>query len=204
MYIDVDEDDVEVPGTEEEFVEEELDEEEEEVPGTEEVEDEEDDFNGTVLTVRFEDGTVGKMDEVAYEHCKRYMDMSKKSDSAEKKQSFASTLVLTQDAKEILGKKFDLKKFVVGDSINTAAIKKNIIKAVMPEVELKGLVGDSLDRICNMAIRTHRTNVKDHAKDLAELNLAPLTTACDEDVAEDMVSKARRNYQNRNAGKKGE
>ena len=123
-----------------------------------------------VYEVQFEDGTTGKMDENTYKQIQRYMDVTKKGDAAE--QTVASLAVLSSHATRILGDSFDMANYVRGNVVDSAAVKKAVIKKVMPRLITKALKGDALDRVFDSAVKTFAADAKEWGRDIANLSKA--------------------------------
>ena len=178
---------------------EETEETEEETEETEETEEEdEDEEGGEELTfeVQFEDGSIGKMDKVAYEHTQRFLDVAKKGD---KKcgDSLSTVLALTSRASKIIGPKFDIETYTKGDSVDTEAIKRDVIRKAMPGVVVSGLRGHALDSLYKSAVKTYAKKKDSYEKDLSRLcDVAP-SIVQDKAVGQDMVSVARKKFMER-------
>ena len=214
--IDIEED-VDVPGVENDEdlddLEKEEDEEEEEIKtqteSEEEVEDEEeteeeteateeevestDDGEGLTFEVQFDDGSIGKMDQIAYEHVRRFLEVSK---SGDKKvgDSLSNVLVLASKAGKILGPDFDIEKYTKADSVDTNAIKRDIIRKVMPGVVVSGLKSDALDSLYKNAIKTHSKKKDSYEKDVQALCKLENPMTKTDSKGEDMVSKAKERF----------
>lgn len=182
---EVDEDEDE--GTEE--VEEETEEEDKVEEEADEGEDE------ITFEVAFEDGSVGKMDKVAYEHVQRFLEVNKKGDKVG--DSLARVLTLTSKASKILGSKFNIETYTRGDSVDTDGIKRAIVRKMMPGVVVKGLRGSALDSLYDSAVRTHARKQDNFERDIDNLCSIEPSIAAKDSAAGDMVSNARSQFLNR-------
>jgi len=123
---EVDEDEVqleeEIPGIESEEVDAEEGE-DDEVEVDEDEESEEDKLKdkeemeadegeeGSIFEVQLDDGTIGKMDKVAYDYFTRYMKVQKKGDASEMKNDAVEMMSLSATAGRILGSQFAVDSF---------------------------------------------------------------------------------------------
>lgn len=160
-------------------------------------EDEED----LTFEVAFEDGTVGKMDKVAYEHVQRFLEVSKKGDR--RGDSLSKVLALTSRASKILGSNFDIETYTRGDSVDTEAIKRDVIRKTMPGVVVRGLRGTALDSLYRSACRTFSKKQDSFKQDLASLcSVEPSIVDKADKAPTDMVSSAKANFLKRIHNKK--
>ena len=199
-----DDNDTNVPGIKPEEKNKEPKEDDNETEGEEGKEDEPKTDDGELIEVKFEDGEVGKMDQVAYEHVQRLMEVTKRGDSAEK--SVAELAVLTADAKEILGSEFDIKNFVVDGKIMTSAIKRKVIAKVNPDIVCKTLRGDALDSVFQMSVKTAAKRKGDWKADFQKLADAAEHKPVADAAQGGLIAKARKAYEDKkqNVGKKKE
>ena len=214
--MDKDDEDEEVEEeTEEEEIEDEIcpecgkepceyDEDEEVEEETEEEEIEDEDEDGTeelTFEVQFEDGAIGKMDKIAYEHVQRFLDVTKKGDR--RGDSLSQVLALTSRASKIIGPKFDIETYTKGDSVDTEAIKRDVIRKAMPGVVVSGLRGHALDSLYKSAVKTYSKKKDSYENDLSKLcDVAP-SIVSDKAGDKDMVSVAKKKFMAR-IHKKGE
>jgi len=148
------------------------------------------DEDDLVYEVQFDDGTIGKMDEAAYNKVQRYMDvMEKKGDAAE---TVASLTLLTSQASKIIGDSFDVEKYITNKKVDTAEIKKAVIKKVCPNLVVDGLDGKSLNQVYRMAVKTSRTRKDAWKRDVDSLTEASKKSVGDSE--ESPIAKARENY----------
>ena len=145
---------------EEEALEKEQD---EDVPGTE---DKEDEGEGGLVEVQFDDGAVGKCDQVCFDHIQRLQEVTKRGDSVEK--SFGKLAILTSEASKILGSEFEISKFAIGDSISASTIKRAVIKKVFPMIV--GFKKDAIDALYDSAVATHKKADSDWQSDMSKLS----------------------------------
>lgn len=170
----------------------ECDEDETEETETEETEDEDEGGDELTFEVAFEDGAIGKMDKIAYEHVQRFIDVSKKGDR--KADSLSKVLALTSRASKIIGPKFDIETYTKGDSVDTEAIKRDVIRKAMPGVVVTGLKGHALDSLYNSAVKTYSKKKDSYENDISKLcDVAP-SIVSDKAGEKDMVSVARKNF----------
>lgn len=163
-----------------------------------EVEEDEEE-NEMVFQVQFDDGTIGKMDKVAYEHCQRLMEVNKRGDK--KETSFAQGMVLTSCAREVLGSDFKIEKYVKGDNVDTGAIKSAVVRKVYPNIVIKGVKADALDALYRSAYETFTKNRNEYHNDLSALCDVPRTVAAGDASDETIASKARKAFLDRLHGK---
>lgn len=174
------EEEVEVPGVEDEEIV-------EEIPGEEVEEDEEVPSESEIFEVELEDGVIGKMDKVAYEYFKRYMEMQKKGDSMD---SAAQIMSLAATAERILGTSFQVDSYINDGKFNSKALKRAVIKKQMPNIVVKSLKNDeALNSMFECAIETSKQNVKDWKADMTSLTKHVKTT---DEQPINSVEKARR------------
>lgn len=171
---------------------EEVEEETEEEEKVEEADEGEDEIT---FEVAFEDGSVGKMDKVAYEHVQRFLEVNKKGDKVG--DSLARVLTLTSKASKILGSKFNIETYTRGDSVDTDGIKRAIVRKMMPGVVVKGLRGSALDSLYDSAVRTHARKQDNFERDIDSLCSIEPSIAAKDSAAGDMVSNARSQFLNR-------
>lgn len=175
---------------------EETEETEEEFKETEEEDEDEEGGEELTFEVQFEDGSIGKMDKIAYEHTQRFLDVAKKGD---KKcgDSLSTVLALTSRASKIIGPKFDIEVYTKGDSVDTEAIKRDVIRKAMPGVVVSGLRGHALDSLYKSAVKTYAKKKDSYEKDLSRLcDVAP-SIVQDKAAGQDMVSVARKKFMER-------
>lgn len=210
--IDIEED-IDVPGVDDEDldlekedeeeeeeidIEEDEEEEEDEEPGSddEEIEEEEEEIESTdegedlTFEVQFDDGAVGKMDQVAYEHVRRFLEVAKSGDK--RGDSLSKVLALTSKASKILGPTFDIEKYTKADKVDTDAIKRDIVRKVMPGVVVTGLKTAALDSLYNNAVKTHARKKDSYEKDINALCQVAQPKA--DSKSTDMVSKAKERF----------
>lgn len=202
---ELDEDDVvleenDVPGIEPEVEDEE--ENEEELEDEEKVEDEdlnpEDEENeeakeeeakdeGEIFEVQLDDGTIGKMDQAAFDYFSRYKEVQKKGDSA------ASIMKLACTAERVLGASFAIDAFISNDGqFDSRGLKKAIIKKQMPGIVVTSLKSDeAIDNLFESAVRSSKKNTTDWKADM--MNLAQKPVVAD---AISPVAQARENRLN--------
>ena len=214
---DVELEDTNIPGVETEETEEEVeDEEDEETEETEEevedeeteeteeeVEDEEDE--DLTFEVRFEDGSVGRMDKTAYEHCKRLTEVAK--GDSRRGDSIGKVFAVSAQAAKILGSSFDIGTFAKGDSINIDGIKRAVVKKMMPGVVTRGLKTAALDSLYNSACKTHSLKKDDFntdIKNLCDVEESVVVRSKDGAEGKDMVGAAKQRFLNRLHGKNKE
>lgn len=183
---ELDEDDVvleenDVPGIEPEVEDEE---ENEELEDEENVEDE-DDINpedekksidepkadeGEIFEVQLDDGTVGKMDQAAFDYFSRYKEVQKKGDSA------ASIMKLACTAERVLGAGFAIDSFISNDGeFDSRGLKKAIIKKQMPGIVVTSLKSDeAIDNLFESAVRSSKKNTSDWKADMMNLSAKPV------------------------------
>lgn len=179
-------------------VEEETSDEDEVEEETTEVEEETiDEDEDLTFEVAFEDGTVGRMDKVAYDHVQRYLEVSKTSDKVG--DSLSKVLKLTSRASKILGSAFDIEKYTKGDHVDTEAIKRDVVRKVMPGVVVTGLRSHALDSLYSSACRTFVKKQDGYKKDIEALcNVEPsVVNRADSAIGKDMVSVAKANFMKR-------
>lgn len=201
---ELDEDDVvleenDVPGIEPEVEDE--DDIEEDPEAEEEVEDE-DDINpedeekpvdeptadeGEIFEVQLDDGTIGKMDQAAFDYFSRYKEVQKKGDSA------ASIMKLACTAERVLGASFAIDAFISNDGqFDSRGLKKAIIKKQMPGIVVTSLKSDeAIDNLFESAVRSSKKNTTDWKADM--MNLAQKPVVAD---AISPVAQARENRLN--------
>lgn len=151
------------------------------------------DDESMTFEVAFEDGTVGKMDKIAYDHVQRFLEVSKKGDR--QCDSLSKVLALTSRASKILGSKFDIETYTRGDSVDTDAIKRDVIRKTMPGVVVKGLCGVALDSLYNSACRTFTKKQDSFKQDIESLcNVEPSVVDKADAAGTDMVSCAKANF----------
>ena len=161
----------------------------------------EEDEEDLTFEVAFEDGTVGKMDKVAYEHVQRFLEVSKKGDR--RGDSLSKVLALTSRASKILGSNFDIETYTRGDSVDTEAIKRDVIRKTMPGVVVRGLRGTALDSLYRSACRTFSKKQDSFKQDLASLcSVEPSIVDKADKAPTDMVSSAKANFLKRIHNKK--
>jgi len=148
--------------------------------------EDEDISSDEIFEVELDDGTIGKMDKVAYEYMKRFVDMQKKGDSM----TPAEIMKLSAIGERTLGSKFAIDSYVTADGkFNQRKLKQDIIKANMPGVVVKSLKNDeALNSMFDCAIKTSTAKKTDWAKDMIQLGQKPNAT----DSSElGLVEKAR-------------
>lgn len=187
---DEEEEEVEVEETEEKDEDEDLEDNDEEVEEEEEEIESTDENEDLTFEVQFDDGAVGKMDQVAYEHVRRFLEVAKSGDKA--CDSLSKVLTLTSKASKILGPSFDIEKYAKGDSVDTNAIKRDIVRKVMPGVVVGGLKASALDSLYQTAIKTHARKKDSYEKDITAL--CQVSTKTDTGKSTDMVSKAKERF----------
>lgn len=171
---------------------EEVEEETEEEERVEEADEGEDEIT---FEVAFEDGSIGKMDKVAYEHVQRFLEVNKKGDKVG--DSLARVLTLTSKASKILGSKFNIETYTRGDSVDTDGIKRAIVRKMMPGVVVKGLRGSALDSLYDNAVRTHARKQDNFERDIDSLCSIEPSVVAKDSATGDMVSNARSQFLNR-------
>lgn len=187
---------IEAEVDEDEDTEEVEEETEEEVEEEDKVEEEADEGEDEItFEVAFEDGSVGKMDKVAYEHVQRFLEVNKKGDKVG--DSLARVLTLTSKASKILGSKFNIETYTRGDSVDTDGIKRAIVRKMMPGVVVKGLRGSALDSLYDSAVRTHSRKQDNFERDIDSLCSIEPSIVAKDSTAGDMVSNARSQFLNR-------
>lgn len=164
-------------GDEEPGMTEDPEEDDDEEPGMTEDEDEnmspkkdEDAGADFAYEVQFDDGTIGRMDENTYKQIQRFLDVTKTGDTAAK--TATEINLLTAQANKILGDSFEFSAFVRNGVVDTAAIKKTVIRKVMPKLVTKNLKGDSLERVYKTAVDTAATVKKEWNTDVMKLGRA--------------------------------
>lgn len=158
-----------------------------------EKDDEDGEEEDLTFEVAFEDGAVGKMDKVAYDHVQRFLEISKRGDR--RGDSLAKVLSLTSRASKILGDKFDIATYTRGDSVDVDSIKRDVVRKVMPGVVVRGLRGTALDSLFNSAVRTHSRKKDSYEQDIASLcNVSESIVNKADSKKSDMVSTARGNF----------
>lgn len=181
---------------------------EEGLEGEEENESTEGEEPELVYEVQFDDGSVGKMDEVTYKQVQRFLDVQKTGDSKDKvSKGIASLALLTTNATKVLGDEFDLNKFVKGDAIDEEGIKKAIIKKAMPRVVQTKLRGDSLDQVYQTAVLTFQKDSKEWQEDVVKIGKAgseSIVAKVGDGVKQSPAELARKKFIDRMHGKKGE
>ena len=161
----------------------------------------EEDEEDLTFEVAFEDGAVGKMDKVAYEHVQRFLEVSKKGDR--RGDSLSKVLALTSRASKILGSNFDIETYTCGDSVDTEAIKRDVIRKTMPGVVVRGLRGTALDSLYRSACRTFSKKQDSFEQDIASLcSVEPSIVDKADKAPTDMVSSAKANFLKRIHNKK--
>ena len=177
------------------------DEDEEDADKDEEMDEDEEGTEELTFEVQFEDGAIGKMDKIAYEHVQRFLDVTKKGDR--RGDSLSQVLALTSRASKIIGPKFDIETYTKGDSVDTEAIKRDVIRKAMPGVVVSGLRGHALDSLYKSAVKTYSKKKDSYENDLSKLcDVAP-SIVSDKAGDKDMVSVAKKKFMAR-IHKKGE
>jgi len=175
--------------------------EEEDADKDEETDEDEEGTEELTFEVQFEDGAIGKMDKIAYEHVQRFLDVTKKGDR--RGDSLSQVLALTSRASKIIGPKFDIETYTKGDSVDTEAIKRDVIRKAMPGVVVAGLRGHALDSLYKSAVKTYSKKKDSYENDLSKLcDVAP-SIVSDKAGDKDMVSVAKKKFMAR-IHKKGE
>ena len=171
-------------------------EETEEVEETEDIEKTEDEGEEELtFEVQFDDGSVGKMDKVAYDHVQRYLEVQKTGDR--RGDSLSQVLNLTSKAGKILGPKFDIEKFTRGDSVDTSAIKRAIVRKMMPGVVVSGLKRTALDSLYQSACKTFERKKSGFASDIESLCNVEQSVVAKDSKPQSKVDVARANFLNR-------
>ena len=174
--IEEDEEEDDIEDDEVEIIEEDEDEEIVESAGSDEI-----------FEVELDDGTIGKMDKVAYEYFKRYMDMQKKGDATD---SAASIMALTATAGRVLGEGFAVDSYIKGGKFNAKKLKLDVIKKQMPEVVTTSLRNDeAIDSLFDTAVKSAKRNVTDWRADM--MNLATAKTIATDRKSMSPVEEAR-------------
>jgi len=123
------------------------------------------DEDDTIFEVELEEGKVGKMDQAAYDYCKRFLDMQKKGDSAET--AVGKMLSLTAVASKILGSTFAVDSYIGRDGkFDGDAVKRAVIKKQMPGVVTKSLHPQALDSMFNAAVKTSQKKIDSWEHDM--------------------------------------
>lgn len=166
---------------EEEDIEEDVDEDEELAEaGTEEI-----------FEVELDNGKVGKMDKVAYEYFKRYMEVQKKADSGEN--SAASILALAATATRVLGSKFAVDSYIRNGKFSAKRLKLDVIKKQMPEIVVTSLKSDeAINNLFETAVASNLRNVTDWKADMMNLADAKQTATDQKPQSPVEIARAKR------------
>lgn len=205
---DVELEDTNIPGVETEETEEEVEDEEEDdedEEAEEETEVEEDEGKDLTFEVRFEDGSVGRMDKTAYEHCKRLTEVAK--GDSRRGDSIGKVFAVSAQAAKILGSSFDIGTFAKGDNVDIDGIKRAVVKKMMPGVVTRGLKTAALDSLYNSACKTHSSKKDDFntdIKNLCDVEESVVVRSKDGAEGKDMVGAAKQRFLNRLHGKNKE
>jgi hypothetical protein len=163
-------------------------------PEQKEIEEQKTD-DGDIFEVQLDDGTIGKMDQSAYDYFSRYMEVQKKGDSME--QNTGMIMKLSATASRVLGESYAVDSYINKDGkFDARGLKLAVIGKVMPNIVTRTLKNDeAIDNLFNTAVETSKKNKTDWKADMANLVSAKSPLVTDAKVTSP-VATARQNRLN--------